>query len=113
MKMSYEYHGEDEPNLAGCNAAGCHSAAPLDSLNYKAVMDSIDANMAAVRTKLLAAGLIDSTDYVAADSNAPLGLSEAQAGAIYNYLFVLEDRSKGIHNYKYALALLKSALTAF
>ena len=113
MKMAYEYHGHDEPNLAGCNTVGCHGEDGLSEFNHNAVEDSIAANMAALRTKLLAAAFIDSSDAVIADDDAPLGLSEAQAGALYNYFFVLEDRSNGIHNYDYALALLKSALTAF
>ena len=68
---------------------------------------------APISTTDRSSGLIDADDYVVADDDAPLGVSEAQAGAIYNFKFVLEDRSDGIHNYKYALALLTSSMVAF
>jgi len=112
MKMTYEYHGHETGNVAGCNTTTCHGTGGLSDFNYKAVEDSIAANMAALRTKLLAAALIDSTDHVVASSSSPLGLTQDQAGAVYNYLLLLEDRSNGVHNYKYALALLKASMAA-
>ena len=33
-------------------------------------------------------------------------------GAVYNYKFVLEDGSRGIHNMKYAVQLLMDSLKA-
>jgi len=36
--------------------------------------------------------------------------SEAEAGALFNYLYVEEDRSEGIHNTDYSKALLEASL---
>jgi hypothetical protein len=36
--------------------------------------------------------------------------SKDSTGALYNYLFIKEDRSEGVHNTEYALDLLQSAL---
>lgn len=38
--------------------------------------------------------------------------SKEQVGALYNYDFVLEDRSRGIHNMKYAVQLLMDSIAA-
>ena len=55
---------------------------------------------------LLGRGLID------ADGLAVPGKrTEAEAGAIINFLFVEGDRSVGIHNTAYAVALLESSLS--
>jgi len=51
-----------------------------------------------------------------ASSSNPANLSAVELGAWYNYKFVQEDRSLGVHNYKYAKALLTNsyqALSAF
>jgi len=33
-----------------------------------------------------------------------------KAGAVYNYFFIEDDRSHGVHNFKYATDLLQSAI---
>jgi hypothetical protein len=40
----------------------------------------------------------------------PLTLTNDQAGAIWNYLLIEEDRSGGVHNRAYIQGLLKSAI---
>ncbi len=58
------------------------------------------------------------TDYLAGDnggnasSSNPANLSADELGCWYNYKFVQEDRSGGVHNYKYAKALLTNSIEA-
>jgi hypothetical protein len=35
-----------------------------------------------------------------------------EAGALYNFKFVEEDKSRGVHNFKYAMALLNNSIAA-
>jgi len=45
-------------------------------------------------------------------ADAPLTVTEAVANAMWNYKFVIYDKSMGVHNSAYAKALLESALEA-
>jgi hypothetical protein len=45
-------------------------------------------------------------------ADAPLTVSEAVANAMWNYKFVVYDKSMGVHNSVYTKALLESALEA-
>ncbi len=42
----------------------------------------------------------------------PGTMPSLDAGAVYNYLYVLEDRSGGAHNYMYAKTLLTNTISA-
>lgn len=50
---------------------------------------------------------------VLSGSGSPVSTTIADenlAGALYNYLYIKEDRSFGIHNFKYTLALLEASI---
>jgi hypothetical protein len=94
--------GAEEPiyNVGGCNV--CHLT--FEDFSYKTIQDSV-ATMAAVLEGLLEdAGLWGDGEPLEVETSAD------SAGAVWNYLFVEEDRSEGIHNSKYALGLLESAI---
>ncbi len=55
----------------------------------------------------IADGVMDATEHA-----VPGTYSSARAGALWNYLTVLEDRSDGVHNPKYAKDLLQAAIDA-
>ncbi len=102
MGMTYLYHGHGAISEAGC--VQCHEGDDLDAL----VEDSkaeIDALLADLRTVLLEQGALDSANHV-----VPGTLTANQAGGVLNYLMVLEDRSGGTHNNKYAKALLNNSI---
>jgi len=59
-----------------------------------------------LRTLLFTAGIIDDEDHPISQTIA----DENVTGALFNFLVVHEDRSHGIHNFKYTVDLLQSAI---
>ncbi len=107
FRMSYDYHGSEEENIAGCTT--CHQS--LEEFDYNGKMTEIEGLWEDLRDELINIGWVKASDgLVNASSGSPLNLSPDEAGAIYNYLFVMEDKSSGIHNPGYAKALLQGSL---
>jgi hypothetical protein len=108
-----------EINLVGCNVSTCHSPA-LEDFNYDRMQDTVQLFLDSLGSRLFAAGMAvyavdtleDGTvDTVGYKSKAnKIVKNKDSSGAMYNYQFVWEDRSVGVHNTDYALGLLKSAL---
>lgn len=98
-------------NYAGCLA--CHADEDeVDALVADARTE-IDALMEELKTKLVDLGILNpTTDLANASSSNPLELNEHQAGALWNYKFVEEDKSRGIHNFKFAKKLLENSIAA-
>lgn len=110
-------------NTFGCNVDACHRG-NISSLNRTAnsdfdgdgttegVQDEIRGLSDSLRTLLVNANLLE---YVAADdAYEPVDGREVatadSVGALYNWLFVHEDGSHGIHNTDYAVGLLQSSI---
>lgn len=91
------------PNVTACQ--DCH----VDAKNFdiNGVQTEIKGKLEEVKAALQAKGLLDK-DGVIVVGDYP----EAQAAALWNYLFVEEDKSMGVHNSAYANALLDAALEA-
>jgi len=87
-----------QPRLAACAAVGCHSGAA--DFNIDSKQDSINTWLNSLHSELDAyADVTDTTgDFWYAR---------------FNYDFVKNDGSKGIHNYKYAKKLLLDAIEDF
>ena len=123
---SWNMENEDRHfvNLSGCNQSGqngesvCHVSPSLDSLNRVAdadfdgdgnvegVHDEIEGLLDDLKALLIAAGLTDTL-------GTPLSVTVPDAdsiGAVYNFLFVEDDHSHGIHNTDYAVGLLQSSI---
>ncbi len=108
----------DFENIYGCNVDGCHSANPVSSVDRETVSDfDGDGELEGVQTELH--DLLDSLTVLLIDANLLTEEHEPvervvttadSAGALYNYLFVEEDRSVGVHNTAYAVGLLKSSI---
>jgi hypothetical protein len=94
-----------EADLATC--ATCH--ADIKSFDYNGVQTAVSAKLDALQAELTTAGLLDATGAIVAGK-----YDEAQAIALWNYILVKnEDRSLGVHNSKYTVALLDAALAVF
>jgi hypothetical protein len=91
------------PVVANCVA--CHADAT--SLDIDGKQTEIKDKLAQVAKALQAKGLLDKDGVVVVGA-----YPEAQAAALWNYLFILEDKSDGVHNITYANALLDSALAS-
>ncbi len=96
--------------VEACNIDACHTGTPSP-----VTAQSIAAGQALIETRLsdlksglsklgllnLETGLPDSTLLIV-DSNV--------VGALYNYFFILNDKSKGMHNFVYDTLLLRASL---
>ena len=103
MTMEYEYHEHEVPNLAGCES--CHSG--IESFDRNGVQTEIQAMLDELKVLLVAEGLIEE-----GGSGIVGTFSSEQAGALWNYKTVLEDRSLGVHNPQFTKALLQTAIDA-
>jgi len=106
MNMTYLYHGSARSNTAGCVA--CHSDASTLTAKVANSKTAVDDAMALLRTALIAHGVFDD----ASGHPKVMKMEEIEAAAVLNYLFVEEDRSEGVHNTDYAVALLTNSLEA-
>jgi hypothetical protein len=101
-----------EPEPEYCHA--CH--ADLDTLDRNGVQTEIQALLDEVRALLEAhpSGIIDQELLAEGepDRSVPGTYPEEVASAMWNYMFVLEDQSRGVHNPPFARALLEQAKTA-
>jgi len=126
FNVTGEEEGSEFANVAGCNIEACHSGNPLTTFNRTANGDyDWDGSTEGVQDEVM--GLLDSLEILLfADSllewvhegddslpepkdDRPVALADS-AGAVFNYMFVKEDGSKGVHNTDYAVALLQSSI---
>ena len=64
--------------------------------------------MATLEAKLKTAGLLD------VDGHPAVGTYPTdEVGALYNYEWLLDDRSAGVHNFDYTETLLANSLAVF
>jgi hypothetical protein len=92
------------PNVTTCTQ--CHSGATNFDMNGS--VTDLGKKIDTLKAALTSAKLLDNTG-----APVPGTYKAAQAGALWNYLFVaVEDKSDGVHNMPYAEALIDSALTA-
>jgi hypothetical protein len=103
FKMSYIFHETETEFLAGC--LKCHE--DIESFDRNGVETEIAAMIEELRVLLVKQGLIDDTGAGIAGT-----FTAEQAGALWNYKTVTEDRSNGLHNPGYAKFLLQTGIDA-
>ncbi len=114
-----------DENGDACNVDGCHADAfEIDSLNRIAnadfdnsgdtagVYDEIAGLLDDLQDELIAAGLLEwVADEGAWEPTDGLVVPNVDSvGALFNWTFVHEDKSHGIHNTRYAVGLLQSSI---
>ena len=104
MKMGYDYHDALRPNLAGCE--DCHE--DIEDFDLGGLQTEIIALLEELHGLMEADGLLREDGYI-----LPAVWSSDKAGAYYNYKLIEEDRSNGVHNPKYAKALLVNSIAVF
>ena len=99
-------------NTAGC--VQCHTNSGELTTMVDNTQNDIAALLAELETKLIDKGILNPNDlpYANASSSNPLVLTADELGALYNYQYVREDQSLGIHNYKFAKKLLENSIAA-
>lgn len=112
---SFNVAYDGDLNQAGC--VGCHPDGIEDET--EAMQEEVHGMLEELHYKLIDMMIADSSGYLLGDdgenrasSDNPANLSANEAGAFFNFKFVEEDRSAGLHNYKYARALLTNSLEA-
>jgi len=95
-----------EPSLEACNSADCHDGG-LTSVTDNSRQQTFKTLMATLESKLTAAGLL-------LDGHPNPGTyPTAQVGALYNYEWLVDDRSNGVHNFPYLEAMLNNSIAVF
>ena len=102
MKMAYDLHGTMEYNIAGCTE--CHDDDIVNKLETKG--EEVEELLVELQSKLIANGVLNESGSIIINKK----ISADNAGALLNYLLVEEDRSFGVHNPTYIVALLKNSI---
>jgi len=94
-----------EPSTDACTS--CHGE--VDDFDIGDTQTEVQAMLDELQEALEGAGLLDE------EGEPVVGTyTEAQAGALWNYIFIaIEDSSLGVHNPTYTKALLEASLEAF
>jgi hypothetical protein len=94
-----------EPEVERCVA--CHDDA--ENFDMDGVQTDVAAMLEELRAAFIAEGMMDPETGLWI---APATYPEAVANAMWNYGFVVEDQSMGVHNSGYTMDLLQAALDA-
>lgn len=132
FRIAGEVHEEHKVNTAGCTTSGCHGAMEqVKGTHYfaKAAAQDYDGDGKVETAQEEVQGLLEKFvngkgsgifqtmkepmydakgNFVNTKTQYPVDA----VAALYNYKFVLEDRSKGVHNLTYAVQLLMDSLKA-
>jgi hypothetical protein len=103
-------HGADhswEPSLEACNTIDCHNGS-LTQIEDNTRQLAFKALMLTLENKLKAAGLLDATG-----SPVRGTYPTDQVAAMYNYGWILDDKSNGIHNFAYLETLVNNSIAVF
>lgn len=100
--MSYEYHGSNVDNIAGCNE--CHNL--VEDFGFFGIQERVEELLGEVKTLLVDQGVINASSgrYV------PGTYPEDLVAAAVNWQMFYKDGSKGIHNPRYAISVLMNTL---
>jgi len=96
--------GSGAENIEVCAQESCHPSAT--SFDYDGAQTTVDSLLDSLEVMLYAEGLVDDGGHPVPDTIADAG----EAGALYNFIIIHEDRSEGIHNFKYIKGLLDSSI---
>ncbi len=133
MRLGGEVHEVPTLNVAGCTSSGCHAA--MKQLPGKEIFDvkasadfdgdgrieTVQEEVQGLLERLInkqGTGLLQTATNPLYDAKGAFIENNKTpqpieiVAALYNYKFVLEDGSKGVHNTKYAVQLLMDSIKA-
>jgi formate-dependent nitrite reductase cytochrome c552 subunit len=106
----HTFRVETESGSLNFNACKqCHTDQAALANLVESTQEGIETLMTQLGDKLIAAGLLSSSNR---ESSRPGTYTPAQVGALYNYKYILEDQSMGVHNANYARVLLENSIAA-
>src|SRR6476646_1289051 len=132
FRIAGEVHEEHRVNTAGCTNSGCHAEMKqVTNTHYfdkRAAADydgdgkteTVQEEVIGLLDRLInskGTGLLQTMKDAPYDAKGKFANSKTQypvetVAALYNYKFVLEDGSKGVHNTTYAVQLLMDSIKA-
>ncbi|MGN6732906.1 MAG: cytochrome c3 family protein [Candidatus Binatia bacterium] len=132
FRIAGEVHEEHRVNTAGCTNSGCHAemkqVTDTHYFDKRAAADydgdgkteTVQEEVTGLLDKLInskGTGLLQTMKDAPYDAKGNFANSKTQypietVAALYNYKFVLEDGSKGVHNTTYAVQLLMDSIKA-
>jgi hypothetical protein len=104
FNMTYTYHSSVEENLDACTS--CHTT--LEEFDHNGVMTEVEDLISQIDTIFMDKGWISEPG--GTWEGTPFTVTADEAGAMLNYLIVLEDKSMGVHNPPYIIALLTNTI---
>ena len=107
---SCHMHGKDhtwEPGLDGCNTSECHNGS-MTTVTDNSRQLAFNTSMGTLETKLKTAGLLDADGHP-----VPGTYAVDEVGALYNYEWLHDDRSSGLHNFGYLETMLNNSIAVF
>lgn len=96
-------------NCVTCHPDGIATETEAMQVEIKALLEEL-------HDKLVANGVATDAGYLAGDNGGnasttnPANLSANELGAFFNFKLIEEDKSAGVHNYKYTKALLTNSI---
>ena len=132
FKVEGEVHEEPKVNVAGCLNSGCHTEMkqvkgkplfdrkPAADYDGDGKVETIQEEVEGLYERLInnrGSGLLQTMKDPPYDAKGKFVNNKTQypleaVAALYNYKFVQEDRSKGIHNTAYAVQILMDSIKA-
>lgn len=97
-------------NQSGC--VTCHSNSAELTTRIENTQTEIETLLTTLGNRLIEKGILRNLESVNASGSSPLELTADELGVLWNYQYVREDNSFGVHNYKYAKALLENSIAA-
>ena len=132
FRIAGEVHEEHKVNTAGCTNSGCHAEMnQVSGTHYfdkkagadydgNGKIESVQQEVEGLLKKIIndkGSGLLQTMKDAPYDAKGKFANAKTQypievVGTLYNYKFVLEDGSKGVHNTTYAVQLLMDSIKA-
>jgi len=106
--MEYEYYGSARANNGMCKT--CH-AGKIDGNTFDRIGKNNNQTAIQALIDTLKAAL-EANGIMASDHAVEGTYTNAEAGALWNYLLIVEDRSLGVHNPNFAKFLLETGIAA-
>jgi len=132
FRIAGEVHEEHKVNTAGCTNSGCHATmtqvkgthyfdkAAAQDYDGDGKVESAQEEVKGLLEKFVndkGSGILQTMKEPMYDAKGKFVNTKTQypvdaVAALYNYKFVLEDRSNGVHNMTYAVQILMDSLKA-
>ncbi len=104
---SFNLRENGELNVASCNIANCHEDEPLTSQTADLYKSLVNLKMNSLKSQLTSLGLLDGNGDPVTDT---LITNIGDLGALYNYLYISNDKSGGLHNYAFDTTLIQTTI---